>query len=625
MAKSRGKRTDGPSLNGYSLNAVPDVPDRRDLAYRPALVRLAPRMVPKVDPGDILDQQQEGACTGFGLAAVINRLNGLRSLPMRVSARMLYEMARKFDEWPGEAYSGSSCRGAIRGWHAMGVCEEGVWPYVPGQPGDLTVVRAKDARRNTIGAYYRVAPRVSDFHAALNEAGCLYVSASVHDGWAKAKVGNGRKTAVPEIPYRAGTIGGHAFAIVGYDERGFYVQNSWGSGWGKDGVALWTYEDWQANISDAWVLRLALSTPQIWHDSPGRGGMGESDREGLFGKSAPPRGRIAGHFVHIDDGLYHDQGRYFSNGTDVRQTADLVAASDGYGHLLFYAHGGLNSVEDSASRIVAMRDTFKANRIYPFHFMYDTGLMEELKDLVFDRREGLEARMGGFTDWMDQNLERWTRRIGRGLWREMKRDATVCFAKKHPAGGSGAARDTVMAFVDALAANNVGNKKIHLVGHSTGAILLANLVKTVMEERIDFHIASCTLLAPAAAVALFDSHLRPHLNKLGDVALYVLSDKLELDDNVSGVYRKSLLYMVSNSYEENPVPAPILGMRKFHQQANLPTALAVKVSEGAGRNPETESTSHGGFDNDPATMNDILKRVLGEPPQVPFSRENLDY
>ena len=249
------------STDGYVLNAAPDIPDIRDRMYEPALVRLksslnAPSKL------QILNQGQEGACTGFGLAAVINLLNTQRDQPLRVSPRMLYEMARRFDEWPGEEYSGSSCRGAIRGWHNMGVCEESLWPYLVGDDSPLTVEQAKDARSNTIGAYYRLRKEIVDFHAALNEAGVLFVSADVHAGWQ----GNAPQNGV--IPHLPGRIGGHAFAIVGYNDKGFWVQNSWGPGWGKNGVALWVYEDWLANIRDAWVVRLALPTPQIFGLAP---------------------------------------------------------------------------------------------------------------------------------------------------------------------------------------------------------------------------------------------------------------------------------------------------------------------------------------------------------------------
>lgn len=48
----------------------------------------------------ILDQGHEGACTGYALAAVINFLLSRRNIDRAVSSRMLYELARRYDEWP---------------------------------------------------------------------------------------------------------------------------------------------------------------------------------------------------------------------------------------------------------------------------------------------------------------------------------------------------------------------------------------------------------------------------------------------------------------------------------------------------------------------------------------------
>ncbi len=139
-------------INGHVVDVAPDLPDIRDWPYQPALINLARRVDPPRNL-HILDQKSEGACTGFGLAAVINYLNQQRQEDdKRVSPRMLYEMARRHDEWEGEDYSGSSCRGAIKGWYNAGVAEERFWKYVPGRPGHLTVDAAKDARNNTIGA-----------------------------------------------------------------------------------------------------------------------------------------------------------------------------------------------------------------------------------------------------------------------------------------------------------------------------------------------------------------------------------------------------------------------------------------------------------------------------------------
>ena len=104
----------------------------------------------------------------------------------------------------------------------MGVCSNADWPFTANKPGQLTAYRAEEARRVTIGAYYRVSLSIADFHAALNETGAIYVSAMIHKGWAMNQITKGkinwRNTYSP--------TGGHAFAIVGYDATGFYVQNS---------------------------------------------------------------------------------------------------------------------------------------------------------------------------------------------------------------------------------------------------------------------------------------------------------------------------------------------------------------------------------------------------------------
>ena len=69
------------------------------------------------------------------------------------------------------------------------------------------------------------------------------------------------------------------------------------------------------------------------------------------------------------------------------------------------AHGGLNSPKASARRIAAMKEVFKDNGIYPFHIMYDTGIVEELKDLILRKEVDASERTGGFSDWTDRFLE----------------------------------------------------------------------------------------------------------------------------------------------------------------------------------------------------------------------------
>ncbi len=611
-------------IGGHPLTARQDAPDFRDFIYQPALVNL-PTSLNKPDKLNIRDQGKASSCTGFALAAVIDRLiresgRKHKRKDISVSARMLYLMARRYDEWSGEDYPGSSCRGAIKGWYNMGVCREELYPDDSASQTGFTVDAAKDARNNTIGAYYRLSGRISDYHAALTEVGAIFCSAGIHAGWDNVN----RKSGV--IPIDGEAQGGHAFAIVGYNEEGFWIQNSWGEDWGKDGTALWTYEDWLANIQDAWVFRMALPTPQIWH-LPNKSGLATGAAEKA---PKPTRAEIAGHFCHFDDGDFKDNGRYWSNLGDVKLTADLLADSDDYDHLLIYAHGGLNSPTASARRIAAMKETFKANRIYPYHIMYDTGLLEELKDVVIGRRREADARAGGFTDWLDTLVEIATRVPGRALWREMKRGAEKPFEADR------AGADTLAAFIEAF--NRSGKpKKLHLTGHSTGMILLSHLLKRLSVLAPNACVDTVSMMAPAGSIKLFSDKIQPFLAtrkpafRVFDVVVYNLTDELEQKDEVTKAYNKSLLYLVSNAFEETPGEL-LLGMetacKKEAASVDIPR-VTIHYSQGDVSGAQiTASESHGGFDNDRVTMNHILRRIMPVKQwadAVRFTDESLDY
>ncbi len=611
------------------LNARKDTPDIRDRMYEPALVSLKPAMDKRGSVPEILDQGTDGACTGFGLAAVINLLNAEKgNMGFEASARMLYEMARMHDEWPGEDYKGSSCRGAIRGWKNMGVCSEERWPYDPDKPGEITIDRATDARSNALGAYYRLRAELNDYHAALNEVGTIYVSADVHSGWFNPKENEDSDLAT--IQPNSIISGGHAFAIVGYNKNGFIVQNSWGKGWGSNGFALWLYEDWVDNISDGWVFRLALPTPQVF----GITARTLAKTEAEIGKAAPKRMEIAGHFVHFDDGAFKEHGDYWSTLSDIQNTAKLIneSVSDKrYQHLLIYAHGGLNSPKDSATRIAALKDGFMRNAIYPFHVMYDTGLVEELKDTVIRayRSKHMEGFLGDLKEQLidasDKLIEDIVRKPVTPIWEEMKRDARLPFVVDGDQERDGSA--VIRTFVEALQGTGI---HIHLVGHSTGAVLLGHLLGALDALGKSDLIQSCSLMAPACNLEFFNEHYVDRLAKpkknssltmLPVLDIYNMTEKLEKDDNVAVVYRKSLLYLVSRSLERR-IDKPILGMQKY--SGGIPPIAGLSLHYSDGRKGKiTRSTSHGGFDNDLWTMNSILRRILGKEPSQPFLEKEM--
>lgn len=224
------------------LDTRPDRIDPRDRRYLPPSRSLArefppPGLIEEAIPlylqhGMILDQGDEGACTGFGLAANINALLWRRKVlvsdghggltvdpeaepPAKVSPRMLFHLARFYDEWPGEDYQGSSCRGAIKAWSKHGVCREEIWPFRNPATGRAEFVAPapewkKDAAERPLGVYYRIdRTSITDMQAAIQEVGGIYCSAMVHGGWeVRVKGQSINHDALPVIPWANNRDGG---------------------------------------------------------------------------------------------------------------------------------------------------------------------------------------------------------------------------------------------------------------------------------------------------------------------------------------------------------------------------------------------------------------------------------
>lgn len=633
------------------LDARPDTIDFRDRLYEPTLVEVPLRR--ELDEYraagvPVLDQGVEGACTGFGLATVVHYLLRTRRVvpdAAPVSPRMLYEMARRYDEWPGTEYSGSSARGAMKGWHKHGVCSEQAWRYEAGRAdGVLTDARAREALQRPLGAYLRVNHRdIVALHAALSEVGILYATASVHAGWERV----GRNGAIPRngadgAPHPI--TGGHAFAIVAYDRHGLWLQNSWGDTWGKGGFARIGYDDWLENGSDVWVARLGAPIE-----------LAEAKRGALLHAPGTRGSRVYGrpdlrpHIVSIgNDGLLSDKGEFGTSAAEVEEifARDFPAITAGWPkkRLLLYAHGGLVTEEEILERIGRERPRLLANQIYPVYFVWHTGFGDALKyfleDMLRKRRpEGIIEGVGDFMlDRLDDSIELLARTLGgKALWEEVKENALL--ATRHREGG---ARFAAQCIRDLCAADPA--VEVHALAHSAGGIFHALLLQYLSaggaiaggplqgEAGLGVPVETCTLWAPACRVELFKETYLPAL-LAGDIArfaLFTLSDQREQDDDCAGIYNKSLLYLVSNAGEEpvriplvRPDGGPLVGMQKFvRQDAELAQLFAggradwviAPNQKPAGAPDASRATKHGNIDDEPVTVNAALRRILGEPP-----------
>lgn len=643
----------------FAFNVRPDPIDFRDKYFEPTLIEVGPFRGPPLplaadnDPYSLKVRYQgsEGACTGHALAAVIDLQNVKRMMqgadvPARVSARMLYENARTFDEYADDHLPGSSLRGALKGFWNNGACDEDLAPYVPGDLfWSMTPEVAKDARKVGLGAYMRLKHVLNDYHVAITEAGAIFCSAQVHEGWNLHKPVDGVPKGV--IPYTEHMVdhtppkakGIHAFAIVGYTPQGFLVLNSWGAEWGgydpatsasigtgqvanlaraslatifkqgpMPGVALWSYQDWQDNVVDAWVIRLTAPTA-----------LPSNTIGGLYRGSAIPRVAggglfrsdaitirdcdVRGHLIHVQNGELVQNARQFATSeAALRVTRKLVKANSGngkkYQHLLYFAHGGLNGLQDATRRAAFMTPTLKSLGIYPLFYCWRTGLKETLADIARMGMARIMTRTQGMAEVTDKLFEDALRSIGAAAWREMKRDAYRLFAPplkgdeiakflELPAAirasleKSGGGWNVTQMFLDKEDRKSKGNAqeggfidaydhgeddgiidvKHHFVGHSAGAIALGHLFRRIRSlpngnEILRERVGSVTLYAPACTYQFFHDEWLEVFRILGSErsAIYMLPPKWErAKDDEMIVYSKSLLHLVHNAFED-PIP-----------------------------------------------------------------------
>lgn len=611
-----------------TFDALPDTVDFRDKLYVPTLVEVRPASNLagyKSAKVPVLDQGSDGACTGFALATVVNyllRMGHYGARTQQASPQMLYTMAKRYDEWPGETYEGSSARGAMKGWHKHGVAADSLW----GKHTDLTEKLAADALKRPLGAYFRVNHKdLVAMHSAITETGILYATATVHQGWADVKRGD------TTIAYSAKKLGGHAFAIVGYDREGFWIQNSWGRGWGSSGLARLSYVDWLENGTDIWVARLGapINLTQPLAAARMRASAPRSYESYVYASLRP-------HVVTAgNDGALLDTGSYALTPEGVRSIVrdqlPRTVKSWPKKRVMLYAHGGLVSQDSALQYAANYREACLKAQVYPIAFIWRSDFWTTIGDILQDavstrKTEGfLDATKDFMLDRLDDTLEPVARALGgKALWDEMKENAELCASDK--AGperkDEGAARLVARHLVAAYRAKEID--EIHLVGHSAGSILLAPLAQYLADNKVP--VSSLSLWAPACTLELFNSVYAPLIasNAIQAFDLYTLDDATEQDDDCANIYHKSLLYFVSNAFEDKPhIPrlgpngkptkgTPILGMAR--DAGTIPAAFWTPAKRQwivAPNSDQSHARHHGDFDNDGKTLLSTLHRMTG--------------
>lgn len=243
---------------------TPDHPDHRDFQANfakaslglPAIVDLRPNCPPVYDQGAI------GSCTAQAVSGAL----WFTAFEQAVGAKFPASPSRLFVYWwtryiEGNVTrdSGASLRGTMKSIVRYGYPNESVWPYITDKfkqkPNKAAISEA--AKRLMKTAYYASVRQTEfDIKGALVSQNPVVFGFSVFESFESAEVA---RTGVVPIPRPTEQmLGGHAVALVGYDDarRAFLVRNSWGAKWGMAGYCWMPYAmvlD-SAHAADFWTI-----------------------------------------------------------------------------------------------------------------------------------------------------------------------------------------------------------------------------------------------------------------------------------------------------------------------------------------------------------------------------------
>jgi hypothetical protein len=285
--------------------------------------------------------------------------------------------------------------------------------------------------------------------------------------------------------------------------------------------------------------------------------------------------------------------------------------------IVVYAHGGLVGEKDGLGVALKHVDWWRANGVYPIYFVWETDFLTSLSNAILGAiGGGRAAAPRDVLDIVDAQIEAAARRAKvNSIWADMKH---VAERSSQPDGGAHYVASRLGAFCTA----HPGAVEVHAVGHSAGSNFHSFFVPVALDAGVP-SFTTLQFLAPAITVDAFFSTIARRLGEIGPITMFTMKDSFERDDDCKRIYNKSLLYLIHHALEEQR-ETDLLGLeisvrndlrlRRLWGLDGLGSPRGHEVIWSvttSDRRSSSGSVSHGGFDDDPATMNSVLRRVLG--------------
>ena len=246
------------NTQGIILNWKRQPEDQRDFVSQRHLQ--APTEIPTefVNPQiPIYDQGNIGSCVGNTVCACFRfeAYQLLKDYSFNPSRLFAYYNARLVQGWQNED-SGAYVRDGFKVLNKYGVAVENDWPYNTNDFAKKPTPEVYTKALNNLAVEYAAVPQTLDAIKRTLVSGAFVgfgfdVYSSFFGNWSNT-------TGDMPIPKKGERLeGGHAVTIVGYSDakQSFYVQNSWGTAWGKNGYFWMPYSyALSKNASDFWCI-----------------------------------------------------------------------------------------------------------------------------------------------------------------------------------------------------------------------------------------------------------------------------------------------------------------------------------------------------------------------------------
>lgn len=254
------------------LNCIPSKEVENDWGYTAAvgsaILEVPPKIPPSVDLREtwwnIGDQKDTGSCVGWASADAILRWHMVKAQKLKdkdkLSVRFQWMAAKEVDEWTTPSTclecQGTSLKAALDIARNYGSVPDVEVPFEPEKlshktPNEFYAIASKYKINNYFNLrkpgldWNKVKDRWKEWIATT---GPILTRLDVDINWMNADKTKGKLDKYsPET-----ASGGHAVAIIGYNEDRFIIRNSWGTTWGDKGFAYASMDYANAAFTEAY-------------------------------------------------------------------------------------------------------------------------------------------------------------------------------------------------------------------------------------------------------------------------------------------------------------------------------------------------------------------------------------